>query len=535
FDDESSPSRKLRALWSLYVSGGASESWLRQLLDHESEPVRVWAVKLLVDHQSPSADVIREFTTRARSDASGLVLSFLAASLQRIPETQRWPLAEALSSRREFATDPVLPLMIWYGIESAVPKSPEPALKLAASSAIPKVRRFVARRLIQNGDSEKADERLVDLIARSTDSVLQADLLAGMSDALTGIRKATPPDNWRATAPALLRSANASVARLAEELSAVFGDGRALDALRKVVVDKSVDLAARRRALQTLVQSRADNLLPVAKSVFDEIDISADAIRGLATLAEAGTDRLLVNEYLNLKSGTAKMEAINTLASRPAFARTLLDAVQEGRIPRPDVTAVQIRQLRSLGDAEIDKRVTSLWPELRQLSADKQQQVQRYKQMLTAARMAGADRPAGRALYQQVCGTCHVLFGEGGKIGPDLTGSDRRNLDYLLENIIDPSGIVPDTYRMSVIDLKDGRVLNGIIGAKTEKTIAIQTPTEQLTLEKSEIETIAESKLSLMPEGLLESFNEQQVSDLIAYLMSPTQVPLNKTAEKSAP
>ena len=112
------------------------------------------------------------------------------------------------------------------------------------------------------------------------------------------------------------------------------------------------------------------------------------------------------------------------------------------------------------------------------------------------------------------------LFGEGAKIGPDLTGSDRRNLDYLLDNTINPSAVVPDTYRISNITMKDERAVSGIVLNQTGQMLTIQTVSEKQTLQKSDIDTIKPSQLSMMPDGLLENLSESQVADLFAYLMS---------------
>ena len=74
-------------------------------------------------------------------------------------------------------------------------------------------------------------------------------------------------------------------------------------------------------------------------------------------------------------------------------------------------------------------------------------------------------------IFNTACASCHTLYGEGGKVGPDLTGGGRNNLDYLLENIVDPSAVVTADFRMSILDLKDGRVLNGLIAAKKNNKI----------------------------------------------------------------
>ena len=118
------------------------------------------------------------------------------------------------------------------------------------------------------------------------------------------------------------------------------------------------------------------------------------------------------------------------------------------------------------------------------------------------------------------------MYGHGGDIGPDLTGSGRDNLDYVLENIIDPSATVGADFRMSVVAMADGRVLNGLVRSRTDRTLTLQTQTESLTLERREIDQVKPSPLSLMPEGLLDPLTSEQVRDLIAYLNKRTQAPL---------
>jgi putative heme-binding domain-containing protein len=131
-------------------------------------------------------------------------------------------------------------------------------------------------------------------------------------------------------------------------------------------------------------------------------------------------------------------------------------------------------------------------------------------------------------LFTAICGACHSMYGQGGKIGPDLTGSGRANLDYLLENIADPSGVVSADFRMSLLTHKDGRVLSGVVTESNARTLTLRTMTETLTLDRADIVKQETSPLSMMPEGLLLAFQPDQVRDLIAYLMHPVQVPLPK-------
>jgi putative heme-binding domain-containing protein len=129
-------------------------------------------------------------------------------------------------------------------------------------------------------------------------------------------------------------------------------------------------------------------------------------------------------------------------------------------------------------------------------------------------------------VFNQLCASCHRLYGSGGQIGPDLTGAGRQNLDYLLSNILDPSATVAADFRMWVVVLDDGRVLNGIVIAQTPKTITLQTAKEKIPLARSDIETTQPSTASLMPDGLLQPLSEKQIRDLISYLMTQSQVPL---------
>jgi putative heme-binding domain-containing protein len=142
--------------------------------------------------------------------------------------------------------------------------------------------------------------------------------------------------------------------------------------------------------------------------------------------------------------------------------------------------------------------------------------------------IAQADVSKGRLVFSGLCAACHKLYGEGAAIGPELTGSDRHNLEYLLGNIIDPNAVVPADYRVTVLKLKDGRVLTGVIPEQTDKAVTVQTPSERITVPRSDIAEQQQMSQSLMPEGLLEALGEDNVKHLFAYLMSNGQVPLPK-------
>ncbi len=163
---------------------------------------------------------------------------------------------------------------------------------------------------------------------------------------------------------------------------------------------------------------------------------------------------------------------------------------------------------------------------MRVSAAEKQALIDRYKAALSSDTLAKADTSAGRALFNKTCANCHVLYGAGRKVGPDLTGSNRKNLDYLLENIVDPSASVGADFRVLLVTLADGRVISGVVSQQNERTITLETPQEPLTLDRREIDESKQSPNSLMPDGQLQNLSAQEIRDLIGYLMSSDQVPL---------
>ncbi|MDA0283155.1 MAG: c-type cytochrome [Planctomycetota bacterium] len=520
---------RLSAVWSLYATGGVDVTLLGNLLHDPSENVRVWAVRILAENGRLSTPVAEALTMLASNEKSGLVLTYLASILNRISHEQRWPIARNLVKHGEFARDRVFPLMVWYGIEPALLLNSTEAIEFARSSRLPLVREFVARRMTEEIERKpEAVAQLVELLGDGSASELaRHDILHGMTDALRGWRKAPQPDNWRAIAMTFDKSSHSDNRRLVRELSLVFGDGRALDELRTIARNGDTPLEERRSAIRALVLARDEKIVEYLQNLLTNRDLAKDAINGLAAFGNKETPLLLVSNFGAFRND-AKREAINTLVSRPIFASVLLDAVARKNISRSEVSAFQLRQMQSYGEATITDRVGGLWPELEQLSREKTARIAELRGMLTPETLAEADTSAGRWLFSQSCANCHTLFGEGRKIAPDLTGAQRINLNYLLENIVDPSATVSKNFKMAIVLLDDGRVFNGVVLAQNEKTITLQTAIEQVAIQRTDIDVMRESNLSMMPENLLNVLKDKQIRDLIGYLMSPTQVSLPK-------
>jgi putative heme-binding domain-containing protein len=449
----------------------------------------------------------------------------LATVLQRLPPTGRSELATALAGRAEDAADHNLPLMIWYGLIPVATADPTALVKVAAGCELPVTRKLVARRLAE--EIETAPSALNALLAAAMEKPpgFQADVLAGMTEGLTGWRRASKPAAWDAFAARLAGVMAEGLQERLRDLNVLFGDGRALDEVKATALDAAAEIPARMAALRSLIAARPPELRKICEQLMRTRFLNAVAARGLALFDDPAVGNALAAAYSSFHHSD-RGALIDALVSRPSFARALLAHVATGRIPRAAISAYHARQIRSFNDPELTRELGHAWGDLREAAADKQAFIAKLKTELEPAAIARADKSQGRVVYNAVCSACHTLYGQGGSIGPDLTGAGRDNLDYLLENIADPGAVVTADFRMTVVKLKDGRMLNGFIAARTTRTMTIKSATETHTVQRDDIASMEESPQSVMPDGLLETLTPQQRRDLFAYLMHPTQVPL---------
>ena len=528
-------------LWALYTIGGADDAVVQGFLKHNHEALRSWAIRILTDRlpldtatgKRPfgpdpglSPEILDRFVNMAMTDSSGLVRLWLASTLQRLPVTQRLALATPLVAHAEDAKDHNLPLLIWYGLIPVADSDPLGLAELGAKCKLPTTRKLIARRLAE--DLEKNPGPIGMLVGKSSDNLKEdssRDILTGMTDGLRGLRKVKPPKEWAEASAVFARSGDPAVRERSRELSVLFGDGRALDEVKAIAMDGKADIETRRAALQTLIDSKPDDLRQICEKLLGVRHLNTTAVRGLALFDDPEIGKSLAGYYRSFQPSD-RPAILDTLVSRKPFAMAMLDAVAKGAIPKGEITAFHARQIRSMNDEALSKKLADVWGELRETPADKVKAMADWKGKLTAKTLESADKAHGRSVFNKLCASCHTLYGQGGAIGPDLTGAGRDNLDYVLENVLDPSAVVTADYRMVVVAMKDGRILNGILKAQTDKTLTLQTQTEALTLARSDVEEMKASAQSLMPEGQLAPLSEAEVRDLVAYLMHRSQVPL---------
>jgi putative heme-binding domain-containing protein len=361
---------------------------------------------------------------------------------------------------------------------------------------------------------------LVKTLESQKDPDTRSALLRGMLRGLAGRRQVSTPDGWKGLSRQLAESDRNEIRDLSMQLSQIFGDKEATQRALKIVQDSSAKPSARRTALRSLLSQQNDQVSNVLEPLLDDPELCLDAIRGYASIENAIAPGILMARYSKL--GPEHQRAvIETLATRKRYAEALLQNLQSGAVQRDEIPAHVARSLRLL----LGETFTKTFGPVRDLSADRTKLMNKYKAMCNAEAMAEASAARGRAIFEKTCASCHVLYGVGGKIGPDLTGSNRANLDYILLNSVDPSYDVPDGYKMVLIQTHDGRLLNGVIAEEDANRVVLKTVEQpQIVISKDDIAARKVSTKSMMPDGQLEQMKPQEVVDLIKYLRTTEQV-----------
>jgi putative heme-binding domain-containing protein len=475
-------------------------------------------VRLLTDTK-PAADMTATLLKPTAADTPPLARRELASALRRLDLTDRFILAEWLFNFPEDAANRDLSLLYWYGVQPAVATDPDRAAKLAATVPNPLVRQFVARHLIDMpaGDEPAKLSRVVKLLGAVADDAARADVLRGAREALAGRRNVPAPAGWDAAYTALA-AGSPGVRGLAEELALTFGDKRAVAALLARAADGTAPAAEREAAVRRLAEAKAAGVAPALHKLLADPAVRGVAVRALAAVATDDTPAAVLATYPAL-TPAERADAVQTLATRPTSAIALLDAVAAGTVPKGDITAFAARQIQALNDKPVSAKLAAVWGTVKAASGDRAGRIAAYKAKLQPESLAAADKSAGKQVFARQCGGCHKLFGEGGEVGPELTGSQRANLDYLLENVLDPNAVVAYDYKMTAFTLADGRTLTGIVRRETPAAVVVRTVNDEVTLPKDDIEKRTPTSLSVMPEGLFEQLPDAELRALVAYLM----------------
>ena len=179
----------------------------------------------------------------------------------------------------------------------------------------------------------------------------------------------------------------------------------------------------------------------------------------------------------------------------------------------------------ALGDEKVRTRLEAVWGSIRPTSNEKTSLITKYKNLLASDQHPAGDPGRGPLVFKRTCNQCHKLFDSGGEVGLDLTGSDRANSDYILENVLDPA---PRSLGNTPSPASPPRTA-ALSPVSSASKMAGQSPSRPPRADHppaEDIEEIKPSTVSMMPEGQLERLTPQEVRDLFAYLAASRQVQL---------
>jgi putative membrane-bound dehydrogenase-like protein len=506
----------LESLWALNLVGGLDNATALASLDHRNAHVRLWTVRLLCDGWSVAPAVCRGLARLSADEQDLEVRCQLACSARRLPANDCLRIVRSLIENHS-AQDARLSLLVWWAIEAKVATDPGTVVDFFREPAIWRtqiVERDIAERIMRRfaATGRRADLAVcAELLRLAPDPKAVKSLMAGFEAAYAGRQLTNLPDELAA---ALARYGGSSVV-----LGLRQGRAGAIQEVLNALTDEHADRTKQLQYVQVLGEVNLPECVPVlitlATSSSDNA-LQGAALRSLGRYDDPRVPAAVLAAFKNM-SDDVRAAAGSLLASRASWTLALLEAINAHEIEKSWVPADLVQRMALFRDARISQLVHQHWPLVRDASPDElRQEVQRIAGVLTA----GVGQPkAGQAIYNHQCSKCHALFGQGGRVGPDLTSFNRNDLQAMLLSVVHPSAEIREGFNSYLVVTADGRALTGTLAEQEPQTITLRTPEDKLiSIPRDEIDEMSAADKSMMPEGLLKTYSDQELRDLFAYL-----------------
>jgi putative heme-binding domain-containing protein len=236
-------------------------------------------------------------------------------------------------------------------------------------------------------------------------------------------------------------------------------------------------------------------------------------------LASASAD-----DVAAIAGGLAKLDAglqatlVERMSQRVTTAEALLAEIEAGRVRKEMVSPNQMRLLAMSSSPVILEQVRKIWGTIQFNGSEQRQRVVKEKAEFLVKQARG-DAKRGWAVYDRICGQCHVMHDRGYEVGPNITANGRGNFEQLVVSVFDPSLVIGEAYKSFTVLTVDGRVVNGLLVEQTPQRTVLRLQGNKLeTIPVDEIEEMKQNDKSLMPEGLEEQMTSQELADLFALL-----------------
>ena len=406
-----------------------------------------------------------------------------------------------------------------------------PFFELLKNCKSPYLRNALVRVAIRQADMESFPAAYLDGALALQDSADLASFLNAMRDAYhaaRGMQRAPWEDSEKQSKAfaQLLAHPHALVKKAALQLGVVLGDETAIALATRLAKEAATAQTSAPQAVeeyQLLMQSPYANHAELAA-----MGLKSQSLREVALhhLAKAnGPDIQQEIDKFNALPSPEQDLIVSALVTKPTLINGLVTAMEEKKIPPAAVSVFAARQAMARDDEALKTRFRAVWGELRDTRAEAKALLVKHQTQL-AELSSPADVLRGEQVFTRNCRNCHKMFGQGGEMGPELTGADRRNADYVLLNVLDPSASVSTRYKLVNLQLADGSILSGVIQNENGGVITLKTVNGPVLVARHDIEEVVETGLSPMPEGLLDRLTPDELRDLLAYLaLENTQQP----------
>ncbi len=266
--------------------------------------------------------------------------------------------------------------------------------------------------------------------------------------------------------------------------------------------------------LQSLEGDGPDSLSATVAGL-DNVESRLQSIELLVKKSDESVARELLSRFSKF---TVRERAVATggMAANPLFQKSLLEAVELGKVKPYEVKHRSVGVMRQHADDRLIQKLNSLWPVFQPLTVEQRSEIEKRQGIFKQDQ--NVDLARGKLLLKFTCQNCHSFNGEGGDLGVELAKVDRADLNHLLGNIIAPSAMISSAYQVKIIETEAGKVITGIITQESEESYTIRTDSSTKVVDKNEIVDIKDSSKSIMPEGLLDIYSDDDIRNLVEYL-----------------
>ncbi len=524
---KSSGQNALETLWALHLCGGLVEAEALRALDHSDPFVRLWTARLLGDTGHVSAAIASKFIAVASTEPNLEVRNQLAATARRLPAQEGLALVKALAARSEDTEDNRMPLLLWWAIEAQCESHRDEVVRLFEDAGFLKsslvethLLHRTTRRFAQSG-SRRDLLTCARLFELSPSKEHSRRLMSGFEAAFKGRTLTGLPDEL---VQAMSRHKVGSPAFGLRQ-----GDPRAVRKAIQVVADETAPRAERLEFLGVMGELKVPGALPALTRAYRGV-YKDDALRKAILSTFQNYDEPAVADIILSAYAALGRESLPTaqtlLASRPAWALKLAQSISPNGVSwagfgiKPESIPLNIvRKLKQHRNPELQALLEKQWPNTGSPTTEAMEK--KITQLASVVRGGMGDPYQGRTLFQNNCASCHKLFAQGGEVGPDLTVYNRADLESLLLAIVNPGAEIREGFENYSVETKDGRLLAGFLIEQNNQLIVLRgLDNQNVTLARTELEELKAVGMSLMPEGLLDGFSEEQTRALFAYLRS---------------